>query len=47
MCDTCVVSVHLSFCASFSVDLMSFNTKRTGLSVSFSVMTVFLGGYQC
>ena len=35
-------AVHLSFCASFSVDLMSFYTRHTGLSVSVSVMTVYL-----
>ena len=35
-------AVHLSFCASFSVHLMSCNTRHTDLSVSFSVITVYL-----
>ena len=48
MCDACVASlrmyaVHLRFHASFSVCLMmSLNTRRASLSVSFGVMTVYL-----
>ena len=43
----CVYAMHLSFHASFSVCLMSFNTRCAGLSVSFSVMTIFVGGCPC